>query len=71
MILQDPAKVAAVEDKGIFTQAGLKVFLGQIMISAQNRCFGVADDDVQPVKKAGIRIVESVLVGAVFQRRLQ
>ena len=38
------------------------------MISAQNKSLGVADDDVQPMKKARIRIVGSVLVSVAFQR---
>ena len=48
---------------------GLKVFLGQAMTSAQNKCLGITDDDMQPMEKTGIGIVGSVLVGVAFQRR--
>ena len=37
------------------------------MIGAQNKCLGVADNDVQPMEKAGIRIVGSVPVSVAFQ----
>ena len=53
----------------MFIQIGLKVFLGQTMISTRNRCFGVGDDNVQPVKKARIRITGFVIVGVAYQRR--
>lgn len=39
------------------------------MIGAQNKCLGVADDDVQPMEKAGMGIVGFVFMGIAFQRR--
>ena len=39
------------------------------MIGAQNKRLGVADHDVQPMEKAGIRIVGLVFMGVVLQRR--
>lgn len=47
----------------------MKVLLGQAMIGAQNKCLGVADDDVQPMEKAGMGIVGFVFMGIAFQRR--
>lgn len=47
----------------------MKVFLGQAMIGAQNKSFCVADDDAQPMEKAGIGIVGSVFMGVAFQCR--
>ena len=48
---QRPAKTAAAEPESILIQIGLKIFLGQAMIGAQNKCLGVTDDDVQPVEE--------------------
>ena len=66
---QRRAKTAAAEAERILIQIGLEVFLGQVMIGAQDKCLGVADDDVQPVEQTGIGIVGSMLVGVAFQRR--
>ena len=65
---QRRAKTAAAEAERKLVQIGLKIFLVQAMIGAKNKSLGVADDDVQPVEKAGIRIIGSVFVGVAFQR---
>ena len=49
----------AAEAERVLIQIGLKIFLGQTMVSAQNKSLGVADDDVQPVKQTGIGIIGS------------
>ena len=36
-------------------------------MGVQSKCLGVADDDMQPMEKAGIRSVGSVLMGVAFQ----
>ena len=66
---QGATKVVAAETEGILIQIGLEIFLGQAMIGAQNKRLGVADHDVQPMEKAGIRIVGLVFMGVVLQRR--
>ncbi len=63
-----PTKIAAAETEGMLVQIGLKVFLGQAMIGAQNKFLCVADYDVQPVEQTRIGIVRLVLVGVAFQR---
>ena len=47
---QRPTEVTASETEGELIQIGLKILFGQSMISAQNKCLGVADDDVQPME---------------------
>lgn len=48
---QGRAKVAAAETEGILVQIGLEVFFGQAMIGTQDKRFGIADHDVQPMEK--------------------
>ena len=52
---QGSAKVTAAEAERVLIQIGLKVFLGQAMIGAQNKYLGVADDYVQPEEQTGSR----------------
>ena len=69
MIQQDLAEIAAAEAEGIVIQIGLRVSSW----AGHDRCseysLDITDDDVQPMEKAGIRIVRSVLMDAAFQRR--
>ena len=44
------AEEATAEAETVLVQIGLKAFLGQTVISSQDKGFGVADDDVQPVE---------------------
>ena len=39
------------------------------MMGTQDKCLGVADDDVQPMEKAGMGIVGFVFMDIAFQRR--
>lgn len=64
---QGRAKVAAGETEGILVQIGLEVFLGQTMISAQDKRLCVADHDVQPMEEARIGIVGFVFMGVAIQ----
>ena len=66
---QGRAKVAAAEAEGKLVQIGLEVFLGQAMIGAQDKRFGVADHDVQPMEQAGIGVVGFVFMRVAFQSR--
>ena len=62
-------EMAAAKAETIHVQIGLKIFFGQTVISSQDKGFGVAGDDVQPVEQAGIGIVRLVLMGVALQRR--
>lgn len=66
---QGRAKVAAAEAEGKLVQIGLEVFLGQTMIGAQDKRFGVADHDVQPMEQAGIGVEGFVFMRVAFQSR--
>lgn len=61
------AEGTAAEAKTVFVQIGLKVVLRQAMISVQDECFGVADSDVQPVERLGIRVIRFALMGIALQ----
>ena len=38
------------------------------MIGVEDKCLGIADDDVQPMEKTGVGIVGAILMGIAFQR---
>ena len=58
---QSPAKTTAAEAEGILIQIGLKVFHGQTMIGTQNKCLGVADNDVSIILDSTERPTSSPL----------
>ena len=64
---QGRAKVAAAEAEGKLVQIGLEVFLGQAMIGTQDKRFGVADHDVQPMEQAGIGVIGFVFMEVALQ----
>lgn len=43
--------MTAAEAEAVFIEIGLEVFLGQAMIRTQDKCLGIADHNVQPVKQ--------------------
>lgn len=53
--------------EGMLIHIGLKEFLRQVMIGAQNKHLGVADNNVHPMGHAGIGMIGFVLMGAVIQ----
>lgn len=57
----------AAETEAVLIKIGLKVFLGQTMICAQDKRLGVADYDVQPMEQTRVRIVGLMLMGVVLQ----
>ena len=58
---------AEAEEK--LVQVGLEMGCGQAVIDAQNKRFGVAEYDMQPMEHTTVGVIVPVLVGIVPQNR--
>ena len=53
------------EGEGKLVQVGLKMDCGQAMIDVQNKRFGVADHNMQPIEHTAVGVIVFVLVSIV------
>ena len=60
---------AAAKTKSKLVQIGLKIVLGQTVISAKDEGLRVADHDMQPAKHTAVGNIVLILVSVFFQSR--
>ena len=67
-VQKNGAEGAAAKTETELVQKGLQVIFWQTMIGSQNKCFGVADYDVQPVQQTRVWVKRLVHMDVAFQR---
>ena len=64
---QQAAKSAAAEAEHKLIQAGLEMVFGQAVVGSQNKRFGVADHNMQPVEHTAVGVIGLMFVGVVLK----
>lgn len=64
---QQAAERAPAESEGKLIQVRLEMVCWQTVTGAWNKCFGIADHDMQPSEHTVAKVVVLVLMGVVFQ----
>lgn len=67
LLSQQAAKRATAEAEGKLVQIGLEMVCWQTVIGSQNKRFGIADHNMQPMEHTAVWVVVLMLVGVVSQ----